>query len=1024
MRNGGRMKKFLCSILIGILIFVNLGIISGFAASRDPYTEITASQYDGANVVSKTFNKAASYVGGAYKADYFWYDNLDFGDMGATMLDVYIAVPQSMVGIVEVRLDSHSDGKVIAQIVPEASSWNTPIKHRVVLNEKITGTHTLYICNTKNTANIYSFVFTEHLVDNSGYGSYTGEARYSDINGNKYSNAISHMLDLGFVSGIDEKLYYPDLSVTRGEFVQAVFKLGNLSAVEPEITFSDVDSKKDCYEAVNTLYSAGYITGYSDNTFRPNSYITVSEAVAILVRILGYEEIAGYKGGYTSGYLSIAREQKLFSGIDMNGYLKRDTFAQLLFNAATADYNGIASVNKKGDVTYGPDGTILSVMHDVHYEMGKVTATSVTSLYDSAYTMISGQVEIGNTPYSVGNSKANSLLGYECEFFYKETDGVKTLLSIEPLSKVKRKFLRTADGIEFSKITEQEIRYNDGSKSSNIKIPQSAVIIYNGKALDKTLSAVFAEIKKENIGKDVRFNGEITLIDNGRGYETVIIEQYYNIVIGSMDVQNNAIFDELRSKKFTFPENNYIFSVSRNGMTAKLSAFEVNDVVTVYESRNAKGMKLVRLLGTDSTITGYVEYSDNDKITVASENYKKSEESQSTLFAGLNGVIRLNVYGEAVSFSEKVADDLMLGIILDKALEVGLSSVYKLKMVTDDGDINIYNLADRCLLDGVMRKEAQTADAALSSLTLNTPCLYRLNENNEITYLDTAVMWAKDYNDVVKELTNGEVTGYISNSTNIIDVNGMGMYPVASDCKMINMFDDEEKIQIYNNVSLSTDIGYKCNIYTLNYDSSVADVLLMHNTTPSLVSTNPILVDDYSIVLNEKGEQCFKLEGYAGALKTSVILNLENTDPTSQLYKIIRNVRKGDIIRAVNNALDEVENADLLIMHDGKSTLVEGVAPVLNKTTVSSGSVQPGRMLIGKIVKKEDNFLFVDNNSDGIYDDAISVTDGVSKFDGTEISVGLNVKEISVGDMIFAYIYQKKTRSAVIFDTTGWNGGN
>ena len=55
--------------------------------------------------------------------------------------------------------------------------------------------------------------------------------------------------------------------------------------VSADMTFSDVDSGKWYYTAVSWCYDNEYVSGYSDNTFKPNNTITRAEFAAIINKV-------------------------------------------------------------------------------------------------------------------------------------------------------------------------------------------------------------------------------------------------------------------------------------------------------------------------------------------------------------------------------------------------------------------------------------------------------------------------------------------------------------------------------------------------------------------------------------------------------------------------------------------------------------------------------------------------------------------------------------------------------------------
>lgn len=108
---------------------------------------------------------------------------------------------------------------------------------------------------------------------------------YKDILDNKwYSQGIYKVISCGMMNGYPDGNFEPERPMTRAEFVEVICKLYNIT--NSDLNFGDIEShwaKKEIkYAAKN-----GWINGYSDGTFRPDSFLTRAEACVIINRILG-----------------------------------------------------------------------------------------------------------------------------------------------------------------------------------------------------------------------------------------------------------------------------------------------------------------------------------------------------------------------------------------------------------------------------------------------------------------------------------------------------------------------------------------------------------------------------------------------------------------------------------------------------------------------------------------------------------------------------------------------------------------
>lgn len=107
------------------------------------------------------------------------------------------------------------------------------------------------------------------------------EVVLSDISGHWAESRIKEAIKLGFVSGYSDGTFKPDKTITRAEFATL---LNNAMNIENTISInlSDVHEKDWYYDQVKKSVAVGFFSGYQDNTFRPNNPITRQEAAKVI----------------------------------------------------------------------------------------------------------------------------------------------------------------------------------------------------------------------------------------------------------------------------------------------------------------------------------------------------------------------------------------------------------------------------------------------------------------------------------------------------------------------------------------------------------------------------------------------------------------------------------------------------------------------------------------------------------------------------------------------------------------------
>jgi len=97
----------------------------------------------------------------------------------------------------------------------------------------------------------------------------------------EHLNTDEHMR---YVNGVGQNRFEPQRNITRAEIAQLFFNLLRDQNVGITKTFPDIQSSAWYARAVNTFASLGKITGYEDGNYRPGRDMSRAELVTIAVR--------------------------------------------------------------------------------------------------------------------------------------------------------------------------------------------------------------------------------------------------------------------------------------------------------------------------------------------------------------------------------------------------------------------------------------------------------------------------------------------------------------------------------------------------------------------------------------------------------------------------------------------------------------------------------------------------------------------------------------------------------------------
>jgi hypothetical protein len=191
-------------------------------------------------------------------------------------------------------------------------------------------------------------------------------AQTSDITGHWASAQINNWLEKGLIRGYEDDSFKPDNNMSRAEFVAVLNRALGLTA-KTKVVFSDVSANAWYADNVEKAQAAAYISGYEDNTFRPDNLITRVEVAKILSAVLklkNYEDSTQLNGYQDAGNipqwgkesLNSAIVEKYFQGYPDNtirpiNHISRAEAVTVLYQAMGTVYNAAGVYGPEKDAT-------------------------------------------------------------------------------------------------------------------------------------------------------------------------------------------------------------------------------------------------------------------------------------------------------------------------------------------------------------------------------------------------------------------------------------------------------------------------------------------------------------------------------------------------------------------------------------------------------------------------------------------------------------------------------------------------
>jgi hypothetical protein len=157
------------------------------------------------------------------------------------------------------------------------------------------------------------------------------------------------------LSGYVTRAQFAKMMIAASVYRDAVSETASLSP------FRDVKSTHWAASYIQTAVSAGWLTGYSDGTYRPDNHVKLEEAVSAVLKMLGYTA-ADFSGSFPEAQLAKYSALKLDENITKTKgqYLSRQDCMNLFYNLMGVNTTGgIAyaaklgySINNAGELDY------------------------------------------------------------------------------------------------------------------------------------------------------------------------------------------------------------------------------------------------------------------------------------------------------------------------------------------------------------------------------------------------------------------------------------------------------------------------------------------------------------------------------------------------------------------------------------------------------------------------------------------------------------------------------------------------
>ena len=391
-----------------------------------------------------------------------------------------------------------------------------------------------------------------------------------------YDEAVTVLSNLKVFQGYENGSFQPKGEITRAEVAAIIYRIvtGDVNDAQVAIykdynKFNDVKSTSWYAGYVNYCANAEYIKGYDAKTFGPNDKVTGYQALAMILRAVGYDKNGEFTGaGWQVQVASVAKSLHITDNVTagtLGGSAPREVVAELLFRSILVPqvtYSAAFGYQNIGLTTGAIANTnnIINSAWLVHNDSigaetfglqmvsGEISAVGRTA---GTTTLVDRSAAANGTllnPVTVTNTDTPwTDIGYGAYVYTVPTAGSKTREAVSDVVVTGQSLLATTDGTE----------YGFGPSDANVVVEDGAHLYYNGEYIGNILIGANGAITNPSNGKIKKFlqdkdgivGVKVDYIDNDNGgrAEVVAVTEYsvasVTGITNATNIGSNAIVE-------------------------------------------------------------------------------------------------------------------------------------------------------------------------------------------------------------------------------------------------------------------------------------------------------------------------------------------------------------------------------------------------------------------------------------------------------------------------------------------------
>ncbi|MBR2132757.1 MAG: S-layer homology domain-containing protein [Oscillospiraceae bacterium] len=592
-----------------------------------------------------------------------------------------------------------------------------------------------------------------------------------------FAEAVEVLSGLKVFEGYEDGSFKPQGSITRAEVAAIIYRVVTGDVDDKQVgiyadynVFSDVKSTAWYAGYVNYCANAQYIKGYGDGKFGPNDPVTGYQALAMILRAIGYDKNNEFSGAaWQVETAKVANQRGITKNVKASTLgvaATREVVAEVLFRTIMVpqvSYTLALGYSLYSDVLQRNLNDSLAFQN---FKLEKLTG-EITAVGRTANTTTLEDVRLSDeTTVSVAKIK-NTNTSWESIGYEGYVYAVPTTSRIENQ--------KTWDAVTEVKVTGESLlvstngtSFDDLLDDVDLDEVNGVTYYYNGVELPTaTMSIAAAKDKVGEVGVKVDF------IDNDAGEkaEVVVVTEYTATHVSGIANESNTGANAIKKDYFYF-KNGKSYKAANVVCASELAyddlityvEYNKDAYVVVAPSVTGEFTKIINASNAAKKlyVVGGVEYlAANDLYTNNTDNFAWLNRANFTKDA----LVYTDPYGYMLQVGENVAAAQYLYVVRTNHSDNVAGTTYATVVFADGTLDNVY----------VKRDDVNTFNSTVPSemytYTVNDKGVYVLTQvcnDLDVQHIEPASYVNTNKN--VVTLTDGDETYYLTKTSVVVDL--------------------------------------------------------------------------------------------------------------------------------------------------------------------------------------------------------------------------------------------------------------